>query len=69
MARVLGVLVLLGALACAGFAFLDAGGLHGEFRPAQLFSRAPLFSAGAIGLLVLSVMLFVAGGWKKKPAP
>lgn len=70
MARALGVLLLLGALAAAGFAYLEAGGMHGwnSFRAGDLFSRndAPFASSMAIGLFLVSGMLIAIGGGKKK---
>ncbi|MCZ7680831.1 MAG: hypothetical protein M5U28_19465 [Sandaracinaceae bacterium] len=63
-------MVFLGALAAAGFAYLEAGGMHGwnSFRVGNLFSSndAPFASSMAIGLFLVSLMLMAIGGGKKK---
>ncbi len=68
MQRALGVVMILGGLACGFFGFLEAGGSHGfaEFRAARLFSgNALLLTIGLGALLLLGLVLTITAGGKK----
>jgi hypothetical protein len=68
MNRVVGILLILGSLACGFFAFLEAGGSHGfgSFRTERLFRGDALYlSLGFLGLFVLGLALALTR--RKKP--